>query len=143
MERGHELEKEAIEKFTELTGMKVNDDCGVWVSDENEYIAISPDGEVNDEEAVEVKCLSSSRHLQALVEQKIPSEYEEQAVQYFIVNEKLLALHFVFYDPRIEAKPIHYITLNRVDLEDKIQAYTAYQKVTLEEINKIVEDLTF
>lgn len=143
MQRGHDLEQEAIEQFEELTGMKVNPDCGVWVSDEDEYIALSPDGEINEEEAVEVKCLASARHLQALIEQKIPSDYEEQVVQYFIVNEKLLALHCIFYDPRIACKPLHYITVNRVDIEDKIQSYAAYQRATLKEIDDIITELTF
>lgn len=143
MQRGHDLEVEAIKEFEEITGMKVETDCGVWVSDESEYIAISPDGIINDEEAVEVKCLASARHLQALIEQKIPDDYEEQSIQYFVVNEKLKALHFVFYDPRIACKPLHYITINRVDVEDTIQAYAAYQRATLAEIEEIITKLTF
>ena len=65
MERGHELEERALDAFAETTGKQVIKDCGVWVSDENEHVAISPDGEISETEAVEVKCLSSARHLQA------------------------------------------------------------------------------
>jgi hypothetical protein len=64
MERGHTLEQEAIDKFTEMTGKKVVR-TGMWVSDENENIACSPDGMISDTEAVEIKCLSASRHLEA------------------------------------------------------------------------------
>lgn len=143
MERGHELEIQAIKEFEEITGMKVETDCGVWVSDENEYIALSPDGSIDDTHAVEVKCLSSARHLQALVEQEVPSDYEAQVIQYFVVNEKLEQLYLVFYDPRIECKPLHYLTINREDVEDTIEVYREHQKNTLAEIDKLVEELTF
>jgi len=143
MDRGHDLEEEALALFGEITGKEVKTDCGVWMSDENEFIAISPDGEINDEEAVEIKCLSSARHLQAYFEQKIPSDYEEQVAQYFIVNEKLKALWFVFYDPRIPSKPLHYILVNRKDIEKDIETYKTYEKQALEEINKMINQLTF
>lgn len=143
MERGHELEVEAIKEFENITGLKVNPDCGVWVSDESEYIALSPDGEISDTAAVEVKCLSSARHLQALIEQEIPGEYDEQVAQYFIVNDKLEQLYFVFYDPRIECKPLHYIIVDRADILVKIDAYREYEKEALAEIDALVEQLTY
>lgn len=143
MQRGHDLEQEALKQFEEYTGMKAESDCGVWVSDESEYIALSPDGEISETEAVEVKCLSSARHLQALIEQKVPSEYEEQTIQYFIVNEKLKVLYVVFYDPRIACKPLHYIAIDRKEVEDTIEAYRDYQTKTLEEIEQLITKLTF
>lgn len=143
MERGHDLELEAIKEFSERTGHDVKTDCGVWVSDENEYITISPDGEIDDEHAVEVKCLSSANHLKAYVEKEIPTEYKEQAVQYFIVNEKLEQLYFVFYDPRITCLPLHYIIINREDIETEIESYKQYELDAIEEINRLVSELTF
>lgn len=143
MARGHELESPALTAFEEHTGITVSRESVVWVSDFNEHIACSPDGEINDEEATEVKCLSSAKHLQAYFEQKIPSDYEEQVAQYFIVNEKLQALHVIFYDPRIPAKPVHVIIVNRVDIEDDIETYKAYELEALEDINNKIIELTF
>lgn len=142
MERGHELEQKAIDEFEAITGLKVNTDCGVWVSDENEQIAISPDGEIDENLAVEVKCLSSAKHLQAFFEQEIPSDYEAQVAQYFIVNEKLENLYFVFYDPRIPAKSLHFIVIDRVSWQDKIEDYKNQEVETLREIDAKINQLT-
>lgn len=143
MKRGHTLEQQAVNLFTEITGYEVDTDCGVWVSEENEFIAISPDGVIDDEHAVEVKCLSSAKHLQAFFEQEIPSEYEAQVAQYFIVNDKLEQLFFVFYDPRIPAKPLHYITVERGDWEWQIEAYREYETEALKDIEAKINQLTF
>jgi len=143
MQRGHDLEEIALTEFEEVTGKKVKRDCGVWVSDENEHIALSPDGEISKTEACEVKCLSSARHLQVYFEKEIPSEYEAQAMQYFIVNEKLEQLYFVFFDPRIPAKPLHYITIDRSEWKDTIETYKTYQKEALEDIALKVAELSF
>lgn len=143
MERGHTLEQQALELFEEYTGHKVNSDCGVWVSDENEYIAVSPDGEIDETQAVEVKCLSSAKHLQAFFEQTIPSEYEQQVAQYFVVNDKLQTLYFVFYDPRIPAKPLHYIIVERFDQQENINEYKKFQVEILKEIDAKINQLTF
>lgn len=142
MERGHELEQKAVDEFEAITGYKVNTDCGVWVSDENEQIAISPDGEIDENLAVEVKCLSSAKHLQAFFEQEIPSDYEAQVAQYFIVNEKLENLFFVFYDPRIPAKPLHYIVVDRLSWQDKIEDYKNQEIQSLKEIDERINQLT-
>lgn len=142
MERGHRLENVALKEYEEITGKKVKNE-GVWVSDISDYIAISPDGEINSKEAVEVKCLSSAKHLQAFFEQKVPSEYEEQIIQYFIVNEKLKALHVIFYDPRIPSKTLHVITVNRVDIEEEIETYKEYQLEALADIEDKINQLTF
>ena len=61
LDRGHNLEQQAIDLFEEMTGHEVNTDCGVWISDENDFISISPDGEISETHAVEVKCLGSAK----------------------------------------------------------------------------------
>lgn len=142
MERGHTLEQEAVNAFAEITGYEVDTNAGVWVSDKNEHIALSPDGEIDNEHAVEAKCLSSARHLQAYFEQKIPSDYEAQVCQYFIVNEKLEQLYFVFYDPRIPAKPLHYIVVDREDWAVKIEEHETYEAEALADIDAKINQLT-
>ena len=101
MDRGTRLEEEALLKFEEHTGKNVDNSLVIWEREDNEHIAISPDGIINENEAVEVKCLSSARHIEALLTGELPSEYEYQRLQYFIVNENLKTLYWVFYDPRI------------------------------------------
>jgi putative phage-type endonuclease len=143
MDRGTRLEEEAISKFTEITGKKVNTDLVIWTSDVDDSIAISPDGYMDDyEEAVEIKCLGSARHIEAYLTQEIPDDYEFQVLQYFIVNEKLETLYFGFYDPRIPAIPFFYITVNRADIEADIETYLNYQKNTIAEVDDIVLKLS-
>uniref|UniRef100_A0A6H1ZB00 Putative exonuclease n=1 Tax=viral metagenome TaxID=1070528 RepID=A0A6H1ZB00_9ZZZZ len=142
MERGHELEPEAIERFEESTGKKVNTDLVIWEHAKYPNIALSPDGFIGKTEAVEVKCLSSARHIQAVIENEVPAEYKYQVIQYFIVNEKLKTLYFVFYDPRLKIKDFHVITINRTSLQDEIEEITLYQIAKLEKINAIVAELT-
>lgn len=142
MERGIRLESEAIEMFEKETGKKVDASLVLWVSDENESIAISPDGFIGKKEAVEVKCLNSASHIEALLTQEVPSEYEFQVIQYFIVNPKLETLYFVFYDPRIPNKPFFFLTIKRKDKEAEIKTYFEEQLRILKEVEKITLQLS-
>lgn len=146
MERGSRLEAEAVELFEKKFGKKV-ERVGFCVSDVNPSIALSPDGliEVDGKykEAIEVKCLSAARHLEAYFEQKIPSDYEEQVLQYFIVNDELETLHFTFFDPRIAACPMFKIEVKREEVEGKIQEFLTYQITALEEVDALLEKLLF
>lgn len=146
MERGHRLEEEAISCFQNETGKLVTL-AGFCVSDFSDSIALSPDGLIGEgnafTEAVEVKCLGSARHIEAIVTNAIPDEYELQVLQYFIVIEELQGLNFVFYDPRIVAKPYHCITVYRSEVEEEVRKYRQYQLDALKEIDDIVSDLEF
>ena len=148
MERGHRLEQEAIDKFTEITGKTV-DRVGICVADFNDDIINSPDGLIKGRgknlytEAIEVKCLSPARHLQAVIEDKVPDEFESQKLQYFIVNEDLQTLYFVFYDPSIPSVPIHTIEVLRADNLEKIEQFKQFQIEQLAEMDEIVERLAF
>lgn len=142
MDRGTRLEEEAIELFAEKTGKKVNTDLVIWERDDNASIAISPDGFISDTEAVEVKCLSSARHVEAYLTQKVPDEYEYQVLQYFIVNEKLEKLYFVFYDNRMPEKlQMFYLEIERN--QEEVETYLELQKQKLEQIEDIITKLTF
>lgn len=145
-ERGHRLEPEAIKLFSEQTGKEV-ESVGMCISDSNPNIALSPDGLIKNDgkytEAVEVKCISSALHLQALIEKKVSTDFNAQKLQYFIVNEELKTLYFVYYDPRVTAKPLHWIEVKREDVEKDIEFYQNYQEETLKEIDTLLEELTF
>ena len=162
MDRGHRLEGDAVERFSTVTGKEVDSSLIMWLRDDNEAIAISPDGQIGETEAVEVKCLSSARHIEAWIKkyysklpdpEAIPDDYKEQALQYFIVNEKLKTLYFVFFDPRM-SKDFFYLTINRTDVwetvkdvlitvQDKVDEYLALEYERLVEIEKFENLLTF
>jgi putative phage-type endonuclease len=138
MNRGHELEEKAIKEFEKMTGKKVKP-AGMWISDDNENIACSPDGVISKTEAIEIKCLSASRHLEAYFTQEIPKEYEYQALQYFIVNENLDKLYFCFYDPRVIAKPFFFIEVERD--EEQVSFYKQYQLDKLAKVEEYINQL--
>lgn len=140
MERGLRLEPEAIAEFEKQTGKKVDGSLVIWVSDYNENISVSPDGFMSDTEALEIKCLSSARHIQAIIENEFPDEYELQARQYFVCNEKLETLYFAMYDPRIVAKPLMIFEIHRD--EAKVQESLAYEMQTLNEVDEWVAKLS-
>lgn len=147
-ERGHSLEHEAIEMFEKVTDRKVDKDIGLCVSDLHEGMALSPDGLIKDEEgkyteAVEAKCLGSARHIEAILTNQVPDVYEMQAIQYFIVVEDLAVLYFVFYDPRVIAKPFHIVQVTREEMEEEIEMYSAYQVQALKEVDAALEKLAF
>ncbi len=143
MDRGTRLEDEAISEFTKETGKKVNTDLVLWSREDNESIAISPDGYIGKTEAIEAKCLGSARHIEALLTKEVPDEYEMQTLQYFIVNDSLKTLYVAFYDPRLMVKKFFYLTVKRADVQEKIDMYLAYQKATLEEVQTIVNELSY
>lgn len=146
MDRGLRLEDEAIAIFEEKTGLKVEQD-GVCVSDFSDQVINSPDGLIKKNGkyvgAVEIKCVSPARHLQAVIEQKIPAEFDSQVIQYFIVNDDLETLYFIFYDPRVPSIPYYMIEVKREEVADKIEFFKQYQIDTLKEINEIIEKLAF
>lgn len=146
MERGLRLEDEAIKMFQVGSGETV-ERVGICVHDKYPDIINSPDGLIKSKgkytEAIEIKCLSPARHLQAVIENKVPSEYESQMLQYFIVNPDLETLYFIFYDPRIESTPMHIIEVHRDDLGDKPDEYLQFQLEQLREVKEIIERLAF
>lgn len=153
MERGHRLESDAIDRFAAETKKKVDKSLIIWAREDNENIAVSPDGIVSEKEAVEAKCLSSARHIEAYLTKQIPDDYQMQSVQYFIVNDKLKILHFVFYDPRFamfidpdssKAKLDYFtIEVKREDVQEKVDEYLAFERKVIAEVNEIVNNLTF
>lgn len=143
LDRGHRLEDEAVARFQEETGKKAVKDLIIWAREDNKAICASPDAVVVGEpSALEIKCLNSASHIEAWLTKEIPKEYEEQALQYFIVNDKLKTLYFCFYDPRMP-KDFFYIEIKREDVEDKIAEFLELQERALAEIEDIVCQLTF
>lgn len=143
MERGLRLEEEAIARFVAETGKKVDTSLIILERDDNPNIAYSPDGLIGTTEDVEVKCLGSARHIEAWLTKKVPDEYEFQVLQGFMVNDKLKKRHIVFYDPRIPVKDYFVIEVKREDVAEQIDEYLAYERAVLQEVNDIVNQLTF
>ena len=120
MDRGTRLQKYAVDRFRKEMGKGASENLVIWVRDDNQSIAVSPDAVVSDTEAVETKCLSSARHVEAYLTNEVPDEYKRQCLQYFVVNDLLKQLHLCFFDPRIPCKAFFYLTINREECEEKL-----------------------
>ena len=147
MERGNAEEEFAVKLFEEVHGKELVRG-GMWLSDEYDYLACSPDAYIVDAsgdvlEAVEVKNPDSktvifdrlvnlvSHDELGLTKSKIPflgipAQYKYQCLNYFLVNRKLQKLHFVIHDARfIDPKAkLTVVTLNRENevLQDALAA---------------------
>lgn len=142
MDRGKRLEEEALELFAARTGKKVSNDLIIWRREDDSRIAISPDGVMEPDEAAEVKCLSSASHIEAWIEKAIPDEYRAQAIQYFVVNDNLARLFFIFYDPRMPVD-LFWVVLERKEVEEEITQSLALQRQVLKEVADLEQELTF
>jgi predicted phage-related endonuclease len=142
MDRGKRLEEDAVERFAKETGKKVRYELVLCMRDDNDDIAYSPDALIGKTEDVEVKCLSSAKHIEALLTKKVPTDYEPQIIQGFVVNDKLKTRYMVFYDPRMP-KDFFYLTIHRKDYEEKIKEYLELERTALKEIALIESELTF
>lgn len=142
MDRGHRLELDAMVRFEKETKKDVNKELVIICREDNENIAYSPDGFIGKTEDVEVKCLSSARHIEAWLTKKVPSDYAEQMLQGFIVNEKLETRYMVFYDPRMPID-FFYLTINRKDVQEQIDELLELELKVLLEVEKIEKELTF
>jgi hypothetical protein len=145
MDRGHELEPIAIDILTEKLGIEFDKSLTMWEREDDNNIAISPDGFTKDlTKAVEVKCKNSAQHIQCYYEKQYPKEHYFQFLQYFIVNDKLEELYVVMYDPSfIDKLQFHYFIITREEVKEDIEKYLEYQRLKLEKINNMVLELSF
>lgn len=137
MQRGTDEEPMAIKAFEKETGKKV-EDVGFCVSEEFDFLGLSPDGLISNldyedyTEAVEVKNPNSATLIKCkianIIDEKevgltaakkpflgIPAEYKWQSINYFLVNENLKKLFFLNYDERFISHDMkmYVVELNR------------------------------
>jgi predicted phage-related endonuclease len=143
MDRGKRLEEYAVDRFVEETGKKVIYKKVLCCREDEPDIAYSPDALLQDEPAsIEVKCLKSLEHLQAYLKQEIPSEYKDQSIQPFVVNDELETLYFVFYNPDF-VKDFFYFEIKRSDVAEQVAKQLDEQRVALAAVREIEKKLTF
>ena len=121
MIRGNEKEPEARNLYIQKTGLNI-EEVGFCISLDNDYIGLSPDGLTEDRSgAIEIKCPSTKRHIQNIRMNIIPSDYKDQVLMYFILNNNLEWLDFISYDDRFTIKPIWIKRTTREELAEDIE----------------------
>jgi putative phage-type endonuclease len=141
MRRGVELEPIARQLYQDRTG-EIIEEIGFCLSDENDYLGLSPDGFTLDRKgAIEIKCPSTKTHVKYILDDRIPNEYLPQVCMYFIVNRELEYLDFITYDDRVDSIPIHIIRVTREELSDKIFEYKTKIDKFIEKFQKYYSKL--
>jgi len=113
IDRGVELEPVARKEYEKATNQKVREVSFI----RNNRIGISPDGLVMKKDVVkkliEIKCPDTPNHIRYILENKVPSEHEDQIIHGFITCPDVDEIDFVSYDPKFLFKPLHILTVKR------------------------------
>lgn len=100
MEWGVEQEPFARSAYEVLQGTFV-DRTGFWLHPTIKWVGVSPDGLVNDDGLVEIKCPNSTTHLDWLLASRVPPEHMKQIqCQLWVTGREWC--DFVSYDPRVK-----------------------------------------
>ena len=127
MQRGNDLEGQARAAYEFMTDREVAE-VGFVEHPNIPMSGASPDGLVNHEGLVEIKCPNTATHLKTLLGGSIPKKYKDQ-MQWQIACSGRAWCDFVSFDPRLPAK--HQLHVTRVErdaeliaeLEDQVRIF--------------------
>ncbi len=96
MQRGNDLEPIARQAYQEQT-ISLVDECGFMLSDCKNF-GYSPDGLLNQDGLIEIKCPTASIHTKYLIDNRVPVEYWQQCQGGLMVSGRKY-LDFISYHP--------------------------------------------
>lgn len=107
MRWGIETEQEAKDRYEEITGALIQP-CGFALHGEIDYFGASPDGLLNGDGLIEIKCPTSITHMQWLLDGVVPEQHKPQMMAQMIVTGRGWC-DFMSYDPRFPAGKDYFI----------------------------------
>ena len=135
---GTETEPLARAQYELKTGNMVNQ-IGFVVHPKIEQAGASPDGLVDNDGLIEIKCPNTSTHLDTLLSQKVPSKYITQMTWQMLCTGRKWC-DFVSYDPRLPDNLQLFI--QRIELDEEYgKKLESEVKGFLEEVNEKIEKL--
>jgi putative phage-type endonuclease len=138
MQWGTETEPLARAQYELKTGNMVNQ-IGFVVHPKIEQAGASPDGLVDNDGLIEIKCPNTSTHLDTLLSQKVPSKYITQMTWQMVCTGRKWC-DFVSYDPRLPENLQLYI--ERIELDEDYAKKLQNEVIMfLVEVNEKVEKL--
>jgi len=165
-DRGHRLEPIGVEKTNNLYKLDLvwgteehPEFPGVWVSDINDKIYVSPDAAERGDKptyAAEVKAFDTGKHLQIIYKDRIakkldgynpinsiPVENHGQLADYFVVNEHLKIVYWTLVNDMVAYENLeHYvIEVRREDIAEQIDILSRNQSIALISMQQIIERL--
>lgn len=141
MQHGTETEPEARAAYEFYQGVTVTEVAFV-PHPKIDQAGCSPDGLVDDDGLVEIKCPNTATHLETLLGQAVPAKYDNQ-MQFQMACTGRKFCDFVSYDPRMPENMRLFIKrVNRDDarikeLESEIAAFLLEMAVKLSELNSL------
>lgn len=138
MEWGIIQEDNAKTRYTEKTGIEVIE-AGFFEHPMVKMTGASPDGLINHEGILEIKCPETHNHLKTMAKGEIKPEYEAQ-IQWQLACTNRLYCDFVSFDPRV-AEPYD-IYIKRIERDDVMIATLQKEAVIfLDYVDMIIESL--
>lgn len=158
-ERGHNNEASGVEMLSKAIDLELDDNPGVWVSDVDESIIVTPDGAQpgdKPEYSAELKCLGGGKHFKYLYAFRhhngsaidaVPNEtgafFKDQCVKYFTANENLKIHYFALYNPDAiyEEHKLAYIAIQRHEVIDLVAEQIENETQLLSHARFIIDEL--
>lgn len=116
LERGVELEPQARSLYELETGNKVVEVGFITNNEISNVGGASPDGLVNDDGLVEIKCFEDKKHFRMIIEPEIDSKYIWQMQMQMLFTDRKWC-DFVAYNPNYKQSLI----IIRVNADEKMQ----------------------
>lgn len=142
MQRGIDLEPEALDQYEKINGVKLIRH-GMIQSSEMPRLSYSPDGRVGVIGGVEVKCPTSKKHIQYLRQQQLPNDYRWQVLTPFLINPDCLWYDFMSYDPRVSQRPYFIHRTNRNEVEAELAKAKSDLEKFFAKMQKYQEEILF
>ena len=147
MQWGLDHEVEAVERFTEETGLPVR----AYGADQEslikgDYLSCTPDGLIETQSGAETKCLNSENHLKFLeistaeeVKKVFPNHYWQCLASCFITDRK--DWNLISYDPRFKKRSnqIVIIPISPKDRSDDFEFMQARIKLSIDYVKNKME----
>ena len=141
MEWGNEQEPFARLASSDATGLDYKE-CGMLELDD--YVAFSPDGVVIDNGVVvggiEIKCLSSKKHVEYIRGGVIPKEYWWQVATPFILSDDIEFWDFALYDSRNYYMPLKMYRMSResINVEESRNTLNCFVSKIKSELDNLI-----
>jgi len=94
MKRGSELQPLAAQSYELETFSKI---LSVGIVEQDEWVACSPDGLIEEDGLIEIKCPKFSSHLEYLFSRKVPKDYYAQIQFQLMVTERIWCDFYSFH----------------------------------------------
>lgn len=134
------IEQEAYARMAyEVAKDVLVDKTGFWHHPDIAFVGVSPDGLVNDDGLVEIKCPKTETHIDYMLDDKVPAKYYKQIqCQLWVTGRQWC--DFISFDPRMPAlKQLFVIRCPRDD--DFIATMEAEVRTFLTEIEFLMGKL--